>query len=93
MPPGPPFHQELEAQKRRLAEHDLNPAHLLDPQVLTQRLTRVEAELANLSADRATGAASAQGHAAQGGTSAQAAPQHTGSFAPGAQETFGPWSS
>ena len=31
VPPGCPCHQELEALKRRLNEHDLNPAHLLDP--------------------------------------------------------------
>ena len=89
-PPGLPFHQELEALKRRLPEHDLNPSHLLDPTVITQRLARVGAALAALSADRATGAASAPTQ--MGGTPAQAAPTAQGTFAPPAQDTFDPWS-
>ena len=34
--------QEIEEIKRKLLDHEQIPAHLLDPEVLTTRLTRVE---------------------------------------------------
>ena len=40
--PGPMLSQEIEEIKRKLLDHEQIPAHLLDPEVLTTRLTRVE---------------------------------------------------
>ena len=51
-PPGLPFHQELAALMRRLDEHERNPAHLLDPEVLKRRLPSVETSVATLSTTR-----------------------------------------
>ena len=41
-PPGRLFSHEPEALKRKLAEHEVNPAHLHDPPVLMARLVRME---------------------------------------------------
>ena len=41
-PPGLLFSHELEEVKRKLSLHEQIPAHLLDPEVLTARLARVE---------------------------------------------------
>ena len=44
-PPGLLFNQEIEEMRSRLSAHELIPAHILDPEVLTARVTRVEESL------------------------------------------------
>ena len=78
-PPGLPFHHELKALKRRLQEHESNAAHLLDPMVLTQRLSAVEAMAAQALAGSQTASAPS---APTGGTPAQPPHAAQGSFGP-----------
>ena len=77
LPPGLLFSHELEALKNKRAEHETLKCHVLDPQVLMQRLERIETALSARPAP-----------AGVGGTPAQPAEQATGGFGPRAPD---PW--
>ena len=84
-PPGLPFHHEIEALKRRLQDHENLGAHLLDPLVLTQRLTAVEATAAQaLAATQSATGSSGPG----AGTPAHPPHAAQGSFGPSVPD---PW--